>query len=316
MAQVQNTAASHDAAEQFKVGLLSAFVAYFIWGMSPAYFKLTAEAPALAVVSYRVLASVFFVGGLLWWRRELGLVTAIFRSKRIFLTVLAASLLLSLNWLAFIWAIEVGRVLDASFGYFINPLVSVAFAVIFLSERLTKGQLAAVGLTLVGVGYQIFVMGTLPWVSLFLAFSFAGYAVVRKKLPIGALSGQLAEVLCMAPFALVTLLILGFTGYNVVPVEQPELFAALVGTGIITAAPLILFAYGAQRIPMIYVGFMQYVAPSLQFILAVWAYGEPLSTDRLISFVIIWISLAIFTVDGVIRARRRKAERAMAARQG
>ncbi|WP_310620206.1 EamA family transporter RarD [Flexibacterium corallicola] len=303
MATFDQSAENAISDADYKMGLLSAATAYFIWGIAPLYFKLTASSPALVVVCYRVLTSVVAVGILLGFRQQLYSLLHIFKNKALLWRIALASFVLTSNWLVFIWSIEVGRVLDASFGYFINPLVSVALGVVVLSERLSRGQMIAVALSVIGITYQIVAMGTLPLVSLFLAFTFATYALIRKKTEVAAIPGQLAEVICMSPLALIGLFYLGGQGTSVAPLAEVSLFLALLGTGVVTAAPLILFTFGARRIPMIYVGFLQYIAPSLQFILAYWIFGEALSTDRLISFIIIWVSLGVFTLDGFAKTK-------------
>ncbi|MDX5593718.1 EamA family transporter RarD [Pseudovibrio sp. SPO723] len=298
-----------DEAQAFKLGLLSAFGAYLLWGVVPGYYKLTAEVPAAIVICYRILGSVLFVGGYLALVGKLHQLREIVASKRTFFMVCLATLLVTTNWLVFIYSVEADRILDASLGYFINPLVSVALGVVFLKERLSKGQVLALAISLLAVLYQTFLLGIFPWISLYLAISFALYGLVRKRTPVGALSGQLGEVLIATPVALFGLAYFGSIGMNVVPHDDPWLLVALIGTGLVTAVPLTLFAYGARRLPLTYIGFMQYVAPSLQFILAVWVWNETLSWERFLSFAVIWCALAIFTIDSVYGYRKRRAAR-------
>ncbi|OKL43054.1 EamA family transporter RarD [Pseudovibrio exalbescens] len=304
------TSLQSEEARAFKLGLLSALGAYLMWGVVPAYYKLTADVPAMIVICYRILGSVLFVGGYLALAGRLDQLRDVVASRKVFGFVVLASVLVTTNWLVFIYSVEADRVLDASLGYFINPLISVALGVVFLKERLSRGQLFALVLSAAAVLYQTLQLGVFPWISLTLAFSFALYGLVRKRTPVGAISGQLGEVLIASPLAIFGLFYFAGQGLTVVPAQDPWLLVALVGTGLVTAAPLTLFAFGARRLPLTYIGFLQYVAPSMQFMFAVWVWNEPLSTERLTGFVVIWIALAIFTVDSVRGHRKRKRNQA------
>ncbi|GHB18146.1 permease [Pseudovibrio japonicus] len=308
MSQSASAADQLNTPEAFKAGLIAAISAYLMWGFAPMYYKLTADMPAIIVICYRVFGSVLFLGAFLFMtnlRKELFGILGDFSRLRY---LIVSAFLISINWTIFIWAVETGRVLDASLGYFINPLVSVGLGVVLLSERLTKAQFVALAVTIFAVCYKTFQVGELPWVSVVLALSFALYAFVRKKAPVGAVAGQLVEVLLVTPFALGAISYFAQVGsggiYPAIPTEHPWFLALLLFTGVITAVPLVVFAFAARRLPLVYIGFLQYIAPSLHFISAVWLFEEELSSDGLFAFAMIWFSLAIFTVDGMITKRR------------
>lgn len=313
MSQPKTAADDVSAQNAFKAGLIAALSAYLMWGFAPIYYKLTADMPAIIVICYRVIGSLLFLllfMGSAKLRNEVKEILSDFSRLKL-LCVSAA--LISVNWTVFIWAVETGRVLDASLGYFINPLVSVALGVVLLSERLSKAQTLALAITVLAVVYQTIQVGELPWVSLVLAISFALYGYVRKQTPVGAVSGQTVEVLLVTPLAIIGLFYFEIVGsggsFAAIPLENPILLALLFGTGVVTAVPLVVFSFAARRLPLIYIGFLQYVAPSLHFLCAVVLFGEELSSNGLTAFIMIWVSLAIFSADGVItrRAQRQRA---------
>ncbi|KZL17800.1 putative DMT superfamily transporter inner membrane protein [Pseudovibrio axinellae] len=294
--------------EAFKAGLIAAVSAYLMWGFAPMYYKLTADMPAIIVICYRVIGSVLFLGSFMALRSLRREVFSIFGDFSRLKYLLVSASVISINWTVFIWAVETGRVLDASLGYFINPLVSVGLGVLLLSERLTKAQLAALAITVTAVVYKTFDMGELPWVSVVLALSFALYGLMRKKAPVGAVAGQLVEVLLVMPFAVAGIWYFAGAGtggvYPAIPLEHPLFLSLLLFTGVITAVPLVIFAFAARRLPMVYIGFLQYVAPSIHFLTAIWLFGEELSAEGLFAFAMIWLSLVIFSIDGLMSKRR------------
>jgi chloramphenicol-sensitive protein RarD len=311
MSQSASAADPLSTPEAFKAGLIAAVSAYLMWGFAPMYYKLTADMPAIIVICYRVIGSVLFLGAFLVMSKLRKEILAIFCDFSRLRYLLVSASVISVNWTIFIWAVETGRVLDASLGYFINPLVSVGLGVVLLSERLSKAQLAALAITIFAVLYKTFEVGELPWVSVVLALSFALYGYVRKQAPVSAVAGQLVEVLLVLPFALVGIWYFAQAGtggiYPAVPLEHPWFFSLLLFTGVITAVPLVVFAFAARRLPMIYIGFLQYIAPSIHFLSAIWLFGEELSLEGLLAFGMIWFSLVIFSVDGVM-ARCRVAK--------
>ncbi|WP_082735598.1 EamA family transporter RarD [Polycladidibacter stylochi] len=305
-AQLQTIAAQQQEKADFKAGVLAALLAYIIWGFAAIYYKLTADFPAMLVICYRILGSVLFVTFYMAYKGQLNALIDIFKNKRLMLQLSLSSAIVTLNWTVFIWAVEVDRVLDASLGYFINPLVTVALGVLVLKERLRYGQILAISISIVAVAYQTYELGKLPWVSLVLAFSFAIYGLIRKQTPVNAIHGQLVEVLLVSPIALFGIAYFYQVGTNAIPLQEPWMLLALLGTGLVTAVPLALFAFGARRMPLSYIGFMQYLAPSIQFLVAIFLFREPLSQQLLWSFALIWLSLIIFSIDSYRSAKARK----------
>lgn len=277
-----------------RVGLAFAFSSYALWGFLPIYYKLIDGIGADQVVAQRIVWSVLSVGLFLLLAGRIGEVVAILREPGQVLRLGLSATFISINWLVFIWAIGEARVLEISFGYFINPLVNVALGMALLSERLTRWQALAVAVAVVGVAVQAIELNGIPWVSLTVAFSFGIYAYIRKTVPVGASPGLLVEVLLLSPLAVGYLLYQSYGG-EVVFDHDPVMWILLAGTGVVTAVPLILFAAGARRLPMKTLGVLQYIAPSIHFLLAVAVYGEPLDLPHLVSFVLIWISLAIYS---------------------
>jgi chloramphenicol-sensitive protein RarD len=218
------------------------------------------------------------------------------------LLFVTTTLLLSGNWLLFIWSIQQGRLVEASLGYFINPLVNVLLGMVFLSERLSRRQILAVLLAVAGVSVQLLAHGALPWISLTLAFTFGFYGLLRKRAQADATRGLLLETLLMAPLALGYLLYLGATGRGAFLHQGLATDYLLAAAGVVTTVPLVLFLEGAKRIRLATLGLMQYIAPSLQLLLAVLAFGEPFTTSYAVTFTFIWIALALYSLDA-FRAR-------------
>jgi chloramphenicol-sensitive protein RarD len=289
-----------------RLGLIFALTAYVLWGILPAYYKWTAAVSADVVVSHRILWSVVFLGIFLGFRGRLGEVRdAICDRKRLPMLALSAAVI-SVNWLVFIWAVADNRILEVSFGYFANPLVSVAIGLIVLKEKLSRWQAVAIAIAAVAVAVQAVALDSFPWVSVALAFSFAAYGYLRKMVAVGASPGLMVESILLAPLALGYLIYSGgWEGDYVLPLDNPGLLMLLAGTGIVTAFPLALFAAGARRLPLSMIGLLQYMAPSLQLILAIFVYGEVIEPMRLATFGLIWVSLAIFTTDMFYRRERR-----------
>jgi chloramphenicol-sensitive protein RarD len=284
-----------DDARVARVGYACALSAYGLWGFLPSYFKFLDGVDADLIVAHRIVWSVIFVGIFLWAVGRMGEVVAILRTPGQLVRLALSATVISVNWLIFVWAISEARVLEVSFGYFINPLVSVALGMVLLGERLTRWQMAAVSVAVLGIAVQAVELGGLPWVSLSVAFSFGFYGYLRKTVAVGASPGLMVEVLLLSPLAF------GYLAYSSWGDETALSYSALtwallVGAGVVTAVPLILFAAGARRLPMKTLGLLQYLAPSIQFIMAVTVYDEPLDLPHLISFVLIWLSLAIFSL--------------------
>lgn len=283
--------------------------AYFLWGILPLYFKLVGQVPAVEIVADRVIWSVLFLAVLVTLRRRWGAIRTAIGTMRVLLILIATAGLIAANWLIYIWAIVNGHILAASLGYYLNPLVNVLLGVIILKEKLTRGQLAAVLLAAAGVAVLAFGAGSSLWISLSLALSFGLYGFVRKVTPVDALEGLAIETAILAPLSLGYLLwahpgISGLAAY-----DRTTNVLLIVG-GALTAIPLLLFNAAAKRLPYSTLGFLQYLAPTLQFLIAVAVYGEVLTIAHMVCFAAIWTALAIFAGEGlrVGRARARAAE--------
>ncbi|WP_269582656.1 EamA family transporter RarD [Roseibium sp. Sym1] len=302
---MSQTVSQAEASAEFRQGLMFGLVAYGLWGFFPAYYKLTDTVAPDIVVSHRVLWSVLFVGLFLYVRGRWAEVREVFRQPKVLMGLSASASFIAVNWLVFVWAISNSQVLDVSLGYFINPLVSIMVGLVVLNERLSPGQAGAVILAALAVILQAVLAGGLPWVSLVLAFSFAGYGYVRKVTPVKATPGLFVETLLLFPIAVVYLLLNLSWGVDALVLNDLPVLAALAGTGIVTALPLICFSAAARRLPLFMIGLMQYIAPSLHFLMAVYVWGEPLDQTKLMTFAIIWGALALFTYDSWRRYRRR-----------
>lgn len=282
-------------------GIAAALAAYAIWGLVPIFFKQLATVPALEIIAHRVLWSLLLVGALLAMRGRLGGVWSAARNPRILARAALAATLVIINWLTFVWAVNVDRILETSLGYFITPLVSVLLGVLALGERLRPRQWAAVALALMGVALEGWRIGGLPWVSLVLAASFGTYGLLRKQLPIDAAGGLLLETACAAPVAALYLVWLGSAGHFG---ATNDISMLLIASGAVTSIPLLLFAIGARRLPLATMGFLQYTAPSLTFLLAIFYYGEPMNLSRLFAFIAIWSGLALYSADLLLHRRQ------------
>lgn len=277
-------------------GVVYAIAAYGLWGVAPIYWKLLRALPASELLAHRVLSSLA-VGLLLTAAtRRWGELAAVLRSRRRALPIVASSLLIGVNWLIFIEAVNTGRVLATALGYFLNPLVTVLLGVVFLGERLTRGQTAAVALGAAGVLYWAIDLGEAPWIALSLAVSFGLYGLVRKLAAVAPIEGFTLEVLLLAPAAAWFLARLSHGGTLAAVQQGAEVHALLAGAGIITALPLLCFTSAAHRLPLATLGFLQYLAPSLSFLLAVFLYQEPFGAGQAVAFACVWTALALFTV--------------------
>jgi chloramphenicol-sensitive protein RarD len=276
-------------------GVLLAVAAYGLWGFAPVYWKLLRAAPAGELLAHRVLWSLV-VGVLLIaltrrWRELAGAL----RSRRQLLPIVASSVLIALNWLIFLVAVNSGRVLATALGYFLNPLVSVLLGVAFLGERLTRGQVVAVALGAAGVTVWAVDLGEAPWIALSLAASFGLYGLVRKVASVTPLVGFALETLLLAPPCLAYLAYLAAQDGMALPREGPGVKALVMGAGVITALPLLCFTSAARRLPLSTLGFLQYLAPSISFLLAVLIYGEPFGRTQAFAFACVWAALALFS---------------------
>jgi chloramphenicol-sensitive protein RarD len=286
--------------ERARVGVLSAGGAFFVWGMVPLYFRLLGRVSAFEVIAHRVLWSVVFLMVLVAATRGaagFAAVRAVARDPRLVARLGLTSFLVTSNWLTFVWAVNAGRVLETSLGYFITPQVNVLLGFLFLRERLRRLQWFAVALAVGGVVNQIAQLGQLPWISLLLAATFGSYGLFRKQIPVDSLSGLLIETSLAAPVALAYLLYLQHDGRLQFLHGGHGQDVLLVLLGVVTAVPLMMFAAGAQRLRLATVGFMQYLAPSMTFLLAVFVFGEPLGLGRGLTFALIWAGIVLYSFD-------------------
>lgn len=284
-------------------GILFALAAYGMWGLVPVYFKAVDHISPLEVVAHRIIWSVAFLALFIAATGRWHDVLCSLRQKRLVMGLTLSALVVSLNWLVFIWAVGQERILETALGYFINPLISVLLGMVFLQERLRTMQWLAIALAATGVGYQLILLGNLPWVALVLACSFGLYGLLRKRLAVDAFSGLLIETLLLSPVALGYLLWIAAQG-EMKFLESSNNIWLLLAAGLVTSLPLICFAAGARRLTLTLNGLLQYIAPSIAFLLAVWVYNEPLDSDKLITFACIWLGLILFTVESLMRSQK------------
>ncbi|HYG67138.1 MAG TPA: EamA family transporter RarD [Anaeromyxobacteraceae bacterium] len=283
-------------------GIAFAAAAYVSWGVFPLYFRQLAAVPAVEILAHRILWSAVFMAALVTALRRWGDAREALRRPGTLPTLTATALLISANWLTYIWAVNAGHVLEASLGYFVNPLVTVLLGVAFLRETLTRPQKVAIALAAAGVVALVVRAGTVPWIALALAVTFGLYGLLRKRLRVDAVTGLLGEVGVLAPVAL---LFLGWRAsrgqLHLGPAPRETLF--LLSSGVVTALPLLWFAAGVRRLRLATVGVLQYLNPTMQFAIAVFAFREPFGAAHGLAFGCIWASLAIYTADAVASAR-------------
>ncbi len=292
------------SAENSQIKYVSyAFAAFGMWGLFPIYFKWVDQVPAFEIMAHRIVWSLVFLLVFMVAYRKKILLRHIFSTPKLLLPLIASSVLIAANWGFYVWAVVSEQILATSLGYFINPIVSVVLGVIFLSEKLNNRQLFALTLVILGIANMIWTVGELPWLSLTLAFSFGLYGLIRKQLDIDSFNGLLVEVILIFPFAL---------GYLVYLAMQGQMSFAHMGfstdillslSGVLTLMPLIFFVSAVKGINLSTVGFIQYVAPTISFILAVFFFNEPFSVEKLISFVLIWAALVLISFDAWRRHR-------------
>ena len=277
-------------------GTIYAILAFTFWGLVPIYFKLISHVDAFEVLIHRILWSVIFLFLIILVTKSFRNLVVIFKDKKKIKILFISAILVSANWLTFIWAISNDKIIEASLGYYINPLVSVVLGYLFFKEKVSQQQLLAIIIATLAIVYQVYSLGSLPIISLILAFSFGFYGLARKFVNVESVSGLFIETLLISPFALlyVIYLTMNSTNYFTVPLNYTSWL--LVAAGFVTIIPLIWFNSAAIRISMIKLGFLQYIGPSIAFGLAVFVYDEPFSFDKLITFIMIWIALIIFSI--------------------
>jgi len=292
-----------EAPPETYAGVFYALGAYGMWGVAPAYWKALGDMPASEILAHRVLWSMAVGFVLVLATRATPELLRALRSRRHALPLLASAALIGTNWLVFIWAVETDRVLDTSLGYYINPLINVLFGTLLLGERLRRGQILAVLIAGVGVAQMVVAFGKLPWISLVLAVSFAFYGLVRKLAPVMPLLGFALETTLLAPFAILYLAFLHSTGDAALFEVSGGSQLLIACSGIFTAAPLLCFNSAAKRLRLSTLGLFQFLAPSLAFLLAVGVYDEEFTRTHLITFICVWIALAIYAIDSARAAR-------------
>ena len=298
--------AADDAAA---AGLVLGLGAYLMWGLLPAFLKTLGHVPPVEVLAHRVLWSALLLAVVVTALRRWPQVRQAFAAPRLLAILFGTAALIGANWLLYIWAVNSGQVLETSLGYFINPLLNVALGMLVLGERLGRVQLAAVLLALAGVLYLTIMQGALPWIALALAASFGLYGLLRKLAPVDALTGLLVETLLLAPVALLFVGQAQATGTGSFGGDASTSLL-LMSAGAVTAVPLLMFAGAAKRLRFATLGLLQYVAPTMQFLLAVLVYKEPLTSAHLVAFALIWSGLALFAADALAAERGRRLARA------
>jgi chloramphenicol-sensitive protein RarD len=284
-------------------GALYAALAFALWGIFPLYFKQIAAVPSGEILIHRIVWSLVFVVIVLTLRRQWAWLKPVLRQPRVLATFAASAVLLSTNWLIYIWAVNNGHVIDSSLGYFINPLVNVLLGYTVLHERLRRMQWLALGLAAAGVVWLTVLAGHLPWIALALAGSFGAYGLLRKVATLGPLEGLTLETLLLAPIAAVVLGVWMVNGSSTFPAADATTNFWLIAAGPITAIPLLLFAAGARRISLTTLGLLQYIGPTIQLALGLWLFHEPFSAGRLMGFSLIWLALALYSAEGWWRSR-------------
>lgn len=297
-------------ANDLRNGVLAALAAYTLWGFLPLLFRQVEAAGSVLIVAERTIWSLVLLTGIVAFSGGFAEVRALFADRKRALGTLLSAVLLAGNWLLYVWAVESGQVLEASFGYFINPLVNVLMGMILLGERQNRLQTVSILIAVIAIGIQAVGLGSIPFIALGLALSFGFYGYFRKTAQLGPATGLFAETAMLVPAAL------GYVIYNLVTTgpgvhADPQTMIWLVLTGPATAIPLLLFAFAVRRLRLTTIGMFQYIAPSIQFLLAIYLFGEHLNGLRLLSFALIWVSLMVFSYDSF---RRRKRSPAVALR--
>ncbi|MFU9137517.1 EamA family transporter RarD [Erwinia tasmaniensis] len=293
-------------AQQTRQGVLFALGAYFIWGVAPAYFKLIQEVPPTEIMTHRVIWSFFFMLLLVSLCRNWESVKLTLRQpKKVLLLALSATVIAG-NWLLFIWAVNNQHLLEASLGYFINPLLNVLVGMVFLGERFRRAQWLAVALAACGVLLQLWKFGSVPVIALGLAVTFSLYGLLRKKIGVDAQTGMLIETTWLLPAAAIYLFVVADSHTSHLSQNTLHLNLLLIAAGVVTTVPLMLFTAACTRLRLSTVGFFQYLGPTLMFLLAVIFYGEQMTPDKVLSFSFIWAALAVFIFDAIWTFRRRQ----------
>jgi chloramphenicol-sensitive protein RarD len=293
-----------------QTGFIAGLAAYLLWGFLPILFKATSDVSSVTVVADRTLFSLIFVGALLVAARRTAEIRAALADPATFRSMLISAVILGANWLIYVYAIESGQILQTSLGYFINPLANVAMGMLLLGERLNRWQMLAIVIAVIAIGIQAVGLSGVPFIALGIALTFAAYGYFRKTAKVSSTTGLFVETLLLAPVALLYLVYTFVRDGGMGPHSDPVTLGLLILTGPATAVPLLLFAFAVQRLRLTTIGMLQYIAPSIAFLLAVLVYNEPLDPVRLLSFALIWLSLAVYTSDSLLRRRAAAPETA------
>jgi chloramphenicol-sensitive protein RarD len=287
--------------ENYKQGIFFGLAAYVLWGILPVYWKALELVSPFEILSSRFMWSCVFVFLLIIFQKKWPLFTKevkqVFSNVKTGAAMVATGITISFNWGTFIWAVNNGHIVETSMGYYINPLVSILFAVVFLRERLDKMQLAAITCAFIGVASMVYSFGKIPWVSLTLAFTFALYGLLKKILPVSALTSIMLETLLITPLALVYEYSLWQQGVSFYASGNLQVIMMLTGAGVVTAIPLLLFTAGARLLPLKIIGFLQYISPTLTLLIGVFVYNEAFTASHLLAFGWIWAALLLFIVS-------------------
>jgi chloramphenicol-sensitive protein RarD len=283
-------------------GFWSGVAAYTIWGLVPLYWKLLKHVPAIQVLGHRIVWSLAVLAVLVAARRRARSTLASVPRRVVGLYAIAAALIAA-NWFLYIFAVNAGFIVETSLGYYITPLVNVLFGVVFFHERMRPAQWVAIAIATAGVVQLTFAYGALPWIAFGLAVSFGSYGLAKKKAPLDPLEGLTLETALLAPLAILYLVMLHRTGDGAFLRTGPTSDALMIGGGLVTTIPLLLFAAAVRSVPLSVIGILQYIGPTLQFLIGVFVYDEPFSRSQLVGFSIVWMALAIFAGDS-LRARR------------
>lgn len=291
-----------------KKGVILAIGAYLMWGIIPLYWKQLQHVGSVEILVGRVIWSfvftVLFVLLIRQYKQMIADVKMLWKNKKQFFLLFVASVFVSLNWGIFIWAVNNGHLLQTSLGYYINPLISVLFGMLFFKEKISRATAVAVIIAAIGVGYQAILGGTIPWVSLALALTFAFYGVIKKQIPLDATRGLAIETLFVLPIAVGIYIYLMKTSEIAFMQVDWKTNLLLMGGGIVTALPLVLFAKSAQKIPLYLMGFIQFLAPTISLMLGIFLYKEPFTLTEFITFVCIWLAVFIFSASKLLEAKK------------
>jgi len=287
-------------------GVMYASAAFLIWGLSPIYWKVLHNIPAFEIIMHRSIWSFLFLLVILVSQKHWNEFMTTIKNRRTFLILFPTTILLGFNWLIYIWAVNNEHILQASLGYFINPLVNVLLGMVFLKERLRPLQTVSLVLAGIGVLYLTFHYGEFPWIALSLAFAFGLYGLIRKVAPVSSLVGLSIEMLFLSVPALAYIVFIDSKGTGALFHISIKIDLFLIGTAFLTAFPLLLFTLGARRLNLSTVGFLQYIAPSCMFFLGVFLYNEPLSSTQILTFILIWTALLIYSTDSAMYYRLAK----------